>query len=137
MALRLQIQSWRWMGVPFYIRAGKCLRSLAPRVLVRLRPPPTLFSAGTIQPNHYRFRISPQVVIALGTMVKAIGEAEVGRAVELLAGYDPHGVEMDAYERLLGDAMKGDATQFAREDSVEQAWRIVDPALGTVVPVHE
>jgi glucose-6-phosphate 1-dehydrogenase len=90
-----------------------------------------------VVPNHYRFRISPDVVIALGTMVKAPGEDMVGQPQELIAIEHPSAEEMDAYEALLGAAMRGDATHFAREDYVEQAWRIVDPVLGNVVPVHE
>ena len=85
--------------------------------------------------NYIRFRISRDVAIALGAMVKAPGEAVEGRAVELLAVHHPDAAEMDAYERLLGDAMKGNATEFAREDYVEEAWRIVDPVLGTATPL--
>lgn len=136
-AVRLSINSWRWQGVPFFIRAGKCLPVTCTEVFVQLRRPPAIFAETPPPANYYRFRISPDVSIALGTMVKTPGEAMAGTPTELLASHHPDSAEMDAYERLLGDAMKGDATQFAREDYVEEAWRIVQPILGTVVPVHE
>jgi glucose-6-phosphate 1-dehydrogenase len=136
-AVRLSVNNWRWQGVPFHVRAGKCLPVTATEVLVRFRHPPALYTTATPPPNHLRFRISPDVAIALGTMVKAPGEQIAGRAVELLAVYHPDGAEMDAYERLLGDAMRGNATEFAREDYVEEAWRIVEPILGNATPVEE
>jgi glucose-6-phosphate 1-dehydrogenase len=135
-AVRLTLGSWRWQGVPVYIRAGKCLPVTCTEVFVRLRRPPAVFGA-TPPPNYYRFRIGPEVQIALGTLVKSPGEEMVGERVELLASHHPSGAEMDAYERLLGDAMKGDAFLFAREDYVEQAWRIVGAVLGNTVLVHE
>lgn len=134
-ALRLAIESWRWKGVPFFIRAGKCLPTTCTEVFVELQSPPSVFLP-TVQPNYLRFRLSPQVTIALGAMTKKPGEAMQEQPVELLVSHSPDGEEMDAYERLLGDAMRGDATLFAREDSVEAAWRIVDPILGNVVPVE-
>jgi glucose-6-phosphate 1-dehydrogenase len=136
-ALRLEIRSWRWQGVPFFIRAGKCLPVTCTEVFVQLQPPPAIYAVVPPPPNYYRFRISPDVQIALGTMVKTPGEAMVGEPAELLASHHPSSAEMDAYERLLGEALKGDATQFAREDYVEQAWRIVAPVLGNATPVHE
>jgi glucose-6-phosphate 1-dehydrogenase len=136
-AVRLWIHTWRWQGVPVYIRAGKCLPVTCTEVLVRLRHPPAVFSAEHLPGNYFRFRISPEVSIALGTMVRSSGEEMTGEPVELLASHHPDSHEMDAYERLLGEAMLGDATLFAREDSVEEAWRIVEPILDTVVPVHE
>jgi glucose-6-phosphate 1-dehydrogenase len=135
-ALRLEIHSWRWQGVPFFIRAGKCLPVTCTEVFVQLHRPPAIYGK-TPPPNYYRFRISPDVQIALGTMVKTPGEAMRGEPTELLAIHQPSSMEMDAYERLLGEAMKGDATDFAREDYVELAWRIVEPVLGTATPVHE
>ncbi|MGH9753551.1 MAG: glucose-6-phosphate dehydrogenase [Blastocatellia bacterium] len=135
-ALRLEIDSWRWQGVPFYIRAGKRLPVTCTEVLVRLRRPPTIYSSKALKPNHLRLRISPDVAIALGMMILAPGEEMTGQAVEMLASHHPQAGEMDAYERLLGDAMEGDATLFAREDYVEEAWRIVDPALKTDTPVY-
>jgi glucose-6-phosphate 1-dehydrogenase len=136
-ALRLGINSWRWHGVPFYIRAGKELPVTCTEVLARLRQPPAVYSATSPPPNYLRFRISPDVEIALGAMVKVPGEEMAGREIELLAYHHPTGDEMDAYERLLGEALKGDATLFAREDYVEEAWRIVDPVLKAGTPVHE
>jgi glucose-6-phosphate 1-dehydrogenase len=135
-ALRLGINSWRWHGVPFYIRAGKELPVTCTEVLVRFRQPPAVYSPTPPPANYLRFRISPDVGIALGVMVKVPTEEMAGTEVELLAVYHPSGDEMDAYERLLGDAMKGDATLFAREDYVEQAWRIVDPVLQADTPVY-
>jgi glucose-6-phosphate 1-dehydrogenase len=135
-ALRLGINSWRWHGVPFYIRAGKELPVTCTEVLVQFRRPPAVYSTNP-PPNYLRFRISPDVEIALGVMVKAPGEEMTGMPVELLAFHHPSGDEMDAYERLLGDALKGDATLFAREDYVEEAWRIVDPVLKAGTPVYQ
>jgi glucose-6-phosphate 1-dehydrogenase len=134
-ALRLEIHSWRWDGVPFYIRAGKELPVTAAEVLVKLRRPPALYSK-LPTPNYFRFRLSPDVTIALGTMVMSPGEEITGEQVELLASHHPSGDELDAYERLLGEAMRGDATLFAREDYVEDAWRVVEPVLGATTPVH-
>ena len=136
-ALRLEIKSWRWQGVPFFIRAGKELPVTCTEVLVRFHRPPAVYASTPPPPNYLRFRISPDVEIALGTMVKDPGDEMAGRQVELLAYHHPTKDEMDAYERLLGDAMKGDATLFAREDNVEEAWRIVDPLLKGGLPVCE
>jgi glucose-6-phosphate 1-dehydrogenase len=136
-ALRLEVTSWRWQGVPFYIRAGKCLPVTCTEVFVRLRRPPSLFPGCCPAPNHFRFRISPEVTIALGATVMDPQENMIGEAVELLMSHHPSAEEMDAYERLLGDAMAGDATLFAREDYVEEAWRIVDPVLKAGTPVYE
>jgi glucose-6-phosphate 1-dehydrogenase len=135
-ALRLGIHSWRWQGVPFFLRAGKELPVTCTEVLVQFRQPPGVYSPTLPPPNYLRFRISPDVQIALGVMVMTPGEEMAGREVELLAVHHPTKDEMDAYERLLGDAMKGDATLFAREDYVEEAWRIVDPVLKAGTPVH-
>ena len=136
-ALRLEVNSWRWQGVPFYIRAGKCLPVTCTEVVVRLRRPPTVFPACCPSPNYFRFRISPEVTIAFGLTVMDPEEKMIGQSVELLASRHPGAGEMDAYERLLGDAMEGDATLFAREDYVEEAWRIVDPVLKAGTPVYE
>jgi glucose-6-phosphate 1-dehydrogenase len=134
-AVRLHINSWRWQGVPFYIRAGKCLPVTCTEVRVDLRPPPPLYTASPLPLNYFRFRISPDMTIAIQAMVLDPKE-EVGRPVELVASHHPGGEDMDAYERLLGDAMKGDAADFAREDYVEAAWRIIDPVLGKATPVY-
>jgi glucose-6-phosphate 1-dehydrogenase len=136
-ALRLRINSWRWHGVPFYIRAGKELPVTCTEVLVQFRRPPAIYGSAQPPANYLRFRISPDVQIALGVMVKEPGEVMRGREIELLASHQVTKDEMDAYERLLGDAMKGDATLFAREDYVEEAWRIVDPVLAAAPPVQE
>jgi glucose-6-phosphate 1-dehydrogenase len=109
-------------------------------VLARFREPPTLFNAGTPSPNHLRFRISPEMTIAVGTNVMAPVTAAAGDAVEtveIIASQHPSPEEMEAYERVLGDAMVGDATHFARQDYVEEAWRIVDPVLKAASPVDE
>lgn len=136
-AVRLQINSWRWQGVPFYIRAGKSLPVTCTELMVRLRRPPRIFSADGIKPNYYRFRISPEVEIAHSLMVKSPDAEMSGVPIELVAMEGPHPNEMDAYERVLRDAMVGDATLFAREDYVEEAWRIVDPVLKANTPVYE
>jgi glucose-6-phosphate 1-dehydrogenase len=135
-ALKLSVNSWRWQGVPFYIRAGKSLPETSTEVFVRLRQPPTVYKAANQLPNHVRFRISPDVAIALGMMVLSPEHDFVGMPSELVASRHPRAGEMDAYERVLGDAMHGDATLFAREDYVEEAWRIVDPVLAANTPVY-
>jgi glucose-6-phosphate 1-dehydrogenase len=134
-ALKLEIDSWRWRGVPFYIRAGKSLPVTCTEVLVRLHQPPTMYRGFDLKPNYCRFRISPDVTLAFGVNVLAPAE-DTGETVELLASHHPGADEMDAYERVLGDAMAGDASLFAREDYVEEAWRIVDPVLKAGTPVY-
>ena len=136
-AVKLEIDSWRWQGVPFYIRAGKCLPVTCTEVLVRLRRPPTAYPRTGLASNHLRFRVSPDVAIALGMNVMAPGEEMVGQAAEMVASSHPGAEEMAAYERVLGDAMEGDATLFAREDYVEEAWRVVDPMLAASTPVYQ
>jgi glucose-6-phosphate 1-dehydrogenase len=136
-ALRLQIDSWRWQGVPFYIRAGKQLPVTCTEVVVRLRQPPTMFHGFDLESNYVRFRISPDVTIAIGANVIAPGQETVSQTAEMVGTQLPRADEMDAYERVLGDAMHGDATLFAREDYVEEAWRIVDPVLKAGTPVYE
>ena len=136
-AVRLHLDSWRWHGVPFLVRAGKCMPVTATEVFVELRQPPlNIFRADKpSHPNHFRFQLGPDVVIALGTRAKAPGEAMVGEAVELNVKHQGAD-EMEAYERLIGDAMKGDPSLFARQDSAEAQWRIVDPVLGDGSPAH-
>jgi glucose-6-phosphate 1-dehydrogenase len=134
-AVRLRIDSWRWDGVPFFIRAGKCLPTTATEVLVRLKRPP-LRQLCQDPPNHFRFRLGPEVTIAVGAQVKRPGEELIGEPTELALVHRPGGEEMDAYERLLGDAMEGDQTLFARQDAVEAAWAIVEPILGTSTELH-
>ena len=136
-ALRLEVDSWRWKGVPFYIRAGKCLPVTCTEVVVRLRQPPTMYEGFDLKPNYCRLRISPDVTIAIGANVIAPGQETVSACAEMLGSSHPRADEMDAYERVLGDAMEGDPTLFAREDYVEEAWRIVDPALRARTPISE
>ena len=136
-ALRLEIDSWRWKGVPIYIRAGKCLPVTCTEIIVRLRQPPTMYHGLDLKPNYVRFRISPDIAIAFGANILAPGDETDSAAVEIVASRHPGADERDAYERVLGDAMAGDATLFAREDYVEEAWRIVDPVLKDPTPVRE
>ena len=136
-ALKLYIDSWRWRGVPFYIRAGKSLAVTCTEILVRLRQPPTMYDHYDLKSNYVRFRISPDVVLAFGLNVVSPLNDGVSELSELLASRHPGAREMDAYERVLTDAMAGDATLFAREDYVEEAWRIVDPVLKAGTPLHE
>jgi glucose-6-phosphate 1-dehydrogenase len=136
-ALKLEIDSWRWAGVPFYIRSGKCLPVTCTEVIIRLRRAPKIFPTRNGVPNHFRFRISPETTIAIGVTVMDPEDKMIGEQTELLASHHPDAEEMDAYERVLGDAMVGDSTLFAREDYVEEAWRIVDPVLKERTPVFE
>ncbi len=136
-ALRLEINSWRWQGVPFFIRAGKCLPVTCTEVMVRFREPPVGYLSNDSDSAYMRLRISPDVVIALGMMVMAEDKPTEGRLSEMIASHHPGAGEEDAYERLLSAAMIGDATQFAREDYVEEAWRIVDPVMKSDTPVYE
>ena len=122
-------------GVPFYIRAGKCLPVTSTEVICRLRKPPSLVPDEVLRSNYLRFRINPDVTIAMGMTVLSADETSVQPA-EMIASEQASAEEMDAYERVLGDAMAGDATLFAREDYVEEAWRIVDPLLKNATPVY-
>jgi len=141
-ALRLNVDSWRWAGVPFYVRAGKSLTMTTTEVFVELRNPPQVVftEASPSVGNYVRFRLSPQVAIAIGARAKRPGEGMAGRPVELSVveqaqqGSDGR---MGDYERLLGDAMAGDATLFARQDVVEAAWAIVDPVIHGPSPMYE
>jgi glucose-6-phosphate 1-dehydrogenase len=133
-ALRLWIDSWRWEGVPFLVRAGKSLPLTATEVVATLkRPPVASFAHGAA--NRVRFRLGPQIAIALGVRVKRPGEEWRGQTTELDAAYAPR--DMLAYERLLGDAMRGERGLFTRQDAVEVAWEIVEPVLVGETPVHE
>ena len=136
-ALRLEIDSWRWKGVPFFLRAGKQLPVTCTEVLLRMRQPPTMYEGYDLKQNYLRLRISPDVLIAIGINIMAVSDAAAGGVNEMIANQHPEAGEMDAYERVLGDAMSGDATLFAREDYVEEAWRIVDPVLKAGTPVFE
>ena len=136
-ALKLNIHSWRWKDVPFYVRAGKLLPVTCTEIVARFRKPPTLLSNGALKENHLRFRISPDVAIGMGMMTLASADTFAMESTEMLASSAPRVGEMEAYERLLTAAMEGDGTLFAREDYVEEAWRIVDPILKTDSPVYE
>ncbi|MGH7244029.1 MAG: glucose-6-phosphate dehydrogenase [Phycisphaerales bacterium] len=134
-AIRLEVDSWRWRGVPFFLRAGKCLPVTCTEVLIRLKQPPTMFNRYDLACNTVRIRISPDMTVAIGANVPSADEKSSVKS-EMLATRQPLPEDMEAYERVLGDAMIGDATLFAREDSVEEAWRIVDPMLKAAPPVH-
>jgi glucose-6-phosphate 1-dehydrogenase len=139
-ALRLCLESWRWSGVPFYIRAGKKLATTATEVFVTLkRPPHTLFEdVVSAPPNHFRFRLSPHVVLELGARAKRPGDKMLGETVLLDACHESAS-ERPPYQRLLGDAMRGDQLLFAREDGVLAAWRVVEPVIGEAsskLPFH-
>ena len=136
-ALKLNIRSWRWKDVPFYVRAGKLLPLTCTEIVARFRKPPTLLSNGALKENHLRFRISPDVAIGMGMMTLAAADTFAMESTEMLASSAPRAGEMEAYERLLTAAMEGDGTLFAREDYVEEAWRIVDPILKTDSPIYE
>ncbi|MBJ6723850.1 glucose-6-phosphate dehydrogenase [Geomesophilobacter sediminis] len=136
-AVQLFIDTWRWAGIPFYVRAGKCLPVTSTTVTVSFKRPPRE-TFGEIVPafsNHLRFRLSPDVLIGLGMRVKVPGERRVGEDVELIAAQN-EGDAMAPYERLLGDAMRGDNSLFASESTIEEQWRIVDPILGNVTPLY-
>ncbi|MBI3941441.1 MAG: glucose-6-phosphate dehydrogenase [Chloroflexi bacterium] len=136
-ALRLTINSWRWRGVPFYIRTGKKLPVNVAEVTLTLRQPPPIFSEVTPPANYFRFRVTPNLVIAAGALVKVEGEKNQAQPVELILttqATDPY--EVGAYAALLGDALEGDAGRFVRQDYVEEAWRIFDPILDNATPVY-
>ncbi|PZO10858.1 MAG: glucose-6-phosphate dehydrogenase [Lysobacteraceae bacterium] len=137
-ALCLYIDTWRWAGVPFNIRAGKCLPITATEVRVNLKCPPLAIfdeiSAATS--NYFRFRLSPDVTISAGARVKQHGETMSGEPVELIARHEPPGQDLP-YERLLRAALRGDPALFTRDDSVEAAWRVIAPALADGGPVQD
>ena len=137
-AIRLHLDTPRWSGVPIDIRAGKRLPLTSTEIRVDLKPAAHAVFEETAprDVNYVRFRLSPDVVISLGARIKAAGEAMIGESVELLAR-DSTADDMGPYERLLGDALRGDATLFVREDEVESAWRVVDPILGNVTALQE
>jgi glucose-6-phosphate 1-dehydrogenase len=141
-ALQLHVDSWRWDGVPFYVRAGKSLAKTVTEVMIELKKPPQVVfhEAVPLRGNYVRLRLSPVVEIAMGARTKQAGEDMKGEHVELLVSERPeqgHDGRMDAYERLLGDAIAGDATLFARQDVVEAAWAIVDPVIHGPSPMHD
>jgi|KBSMisStandDraft_5_1062788.scaffolds.fasta_scaffold00493_21 glucose-6-phosphate 1-dehydrogenase len=134
-AVRIQVSSWRWDGVPFLIRSGKCLPVTATEVVVKLRRPP-LRKLSRKDANTFRFRLGPDMALSLSARVKKPGPEMVGTTVELAAVKQDTSDEADAYERLLTDAMNGDATLFVRQDAVEAAWAVVEPVLDNVTPLH-
>jgi glucose-6-phosphate 1-dehydrogenase len=137
-AVKVHIDTWRWAGVPFYIRAGKRLPLTATEVLVEFRRPPLAVFGELVgsRSNHLRLRLSPIMRIALGMRVKVAGEQMVGEDVELVATDQPR-EDRPPYERLLGDALEGDDELFAREDTVEAEWQVVEPILGDAAPLYE
>ncbi len=140
-ALRLSVDSWRWQGVPFFVRAGKCLAKTVTEVAIELKLPPQVVfpEPPPTVGNTVRFRLSPEVSITVDARAKKPGEQMTGRPVSLTVTEQPaQGTDgrMDAYERLLGDAMAGDATLFARQDVVEAAWAIVDPIIHGPSPMY-
>jgi len=133
-AVRLEVDSWRWAGVPFLIRAGKRLPVTATEVLVKLKRPP--LGSAELGSNYFRFRLGPSLFLGLGANIKRPGEGMGSMPTELSAVNKEQSEEVGAYERLLTDAMRGDNMLFVREDAVEAAWSIVDPILDNAAPVH-
>lgn len=136
-AFKLEINSWRWRGVPFFLRAGKCLPVTSTEIIVRLRQPPTMYEGFDLKMNHCRLRVGPDVAFAICLNSVATEDESRNQPIEISWGRCPGAKEMDAYERVLGDAMAGDPSLFAREDYVEEAWRIVDPVLKAGTPVFQ
>ena len=138
-ALRLWIDSWRWRDVPFFVRAGKSLHTTCTEVMIELKQAPPVVFREAVPPsgNHVRFRLGPDMEIAVGARVKRPGERMAGEPIELSVMHQPSVDEMSAYERLLGDAINGEATLFARQDVVEAAWEIVDPLLHAKTELFE
>jgi glucose-6-phosphate 1-dehydrogenase len=136
-AVQLRVDSWRWQGVPFYIRTGKCLPVTSTEILMRLRRPPTVFPSAAPLSNYFRFRILPRQTLAFGVTSMDEAGLMIGQRTELVASRQPGADEKAAYERVLGDALAGDAALFARMDYVEEAWRIVDAVPTMNVPVRE
>ena len=133
-AVRLEVDSWRWAGVPFLIRAGKCLPVAATEVFVKLKQPPlSRLGPGS---NYFRFRLGPDLSISLGARIKRPGAKMDSMPAELSAIKKTQSEELQAYERLLTDAMQGDAMLFVREDAVEAAWSVVEPILGNAAAVQ-
>jgi glucose-6-phosphate 1-dehydrogenase len=134
-AMTFGINSWRWKGVPFYVRAGKCLPLTTTEVVVTLRQAPAVFSTVAPPANYFRFRVTPSQTIAIGSFTKVPGEMQ-GHSVELTVSEHEDPAEMSAYEELLSDALRGNSARFARQDYVEEAWRIVDPVIGAATPAY-
>jgi glucose-6-phosphate 1-dehydrogenase len=137
-ALRLHIDTWRWAGVPFFIRTGKCLPLTSCEVMVSLKEPPLAVfdAASTAQTNYFRLRLGPEVTLAVGARVKRAGERMRGESVELVARHQPVGEELP-YQRLIGEALRGDPSRFTSDACVEAAWAVLEPVLDNAEPVHE
>jgi len=136
-ALQLEVNTPRWQGVPIYLRAGKNLPVECTEIFFRLKPTPLMYSAYQVGQNYIRIRISPQVTIAMGMNAIHPDNETESRLVELITTHDPDSIEMTPYERVLTDALAGDPTLFAREDYVEEAWRIVDPVIKAKTPLYQ
>ena len=134
-AMRLEVQTWRWQGVPFYIRTGKCLPETCTEVFVTLHRPMAVYGRSS-EPNHFRFRLTPVIEIGLGARIMGPSEDLAGKTVELRVDHQEIPNEISPYERLLDEAMKGNQALFAREDTVELAWKIVDPVFSGDFPIH-
>jgi glucose-6-phosphate 1-dehydrogenase len=135
-ALRLFLNSWRWKGVPFFIRTGKSLETTATQIVAKMRRPPAIFTNEQPIANYIRFQVSPDVKMAIGALEKTQGQGFHGHPVELLSSTPHQASEMLPYEELLEDAMAGNQRRFARQDYVEQSWRILDPILTEDSPLH-
>jgi glucose-6-phosphate 1-dehydrogenase len=135
-AVRLFIDSWRWKGVPVYLRTGKSLPVSCTELVLRMRRPPSMFDDAELARNSIRIRIAPEITLATGVNVPAVND-DSPTQIEIVASHQPQKGEMEAYERVLGDAIAGDASLFARQDFVEEAWRIVQPILDEPPPVQE
>jgi len=133
-AVRFEVDSWRWAGVPFLIRAGKCMKKTVTEVMVKLKRPPLARPAA--ERNYYRFRLGPDISLASGLRIKKPGTKMVAMPIEMLAVDHVLGDEVEAYERLLTDAMQGDSLLFVREDAVDASWVVVQNLLGNIAPVH-
>ena len=135
-AMRLNINSWRWKSVPFFIRTGKSLATTGTQIVARLRKPPMIFSDQQPQQNYIRFQVSPNVKIAIGALEKSFGSGFIGHSTELVAATPPTPDDMLPYEELIEDAMAGNQRRFARQDYVEESWRLLDPILNAKLPIH-
>jgi glucose-6-phosphate 1-dehydrogenase len=134
-AMRLNINSWRWKSVPFFIRTGKCLGTTGTQIVARLRKPPMIFSSEQSSQNYIKFQVSPDVKIAIGALEKSFGQGFIGHPTELVAATPPTPNDMLPYEELIEDAMIGNQRRFARQDYVEESWRLLDPILSANLPI--
>jgi glucose-6-phosphate 1-dehydrogenase len=135
-AMKLNINSWRWKSVPFFIRTGKSLATTGTQIIARLRQPPNIFSSDNHHSNYIRFQVSPDVKIAIGALEKSYGQGFIGHPTELIAATAPTANDMLPYEELIEDAMVGNQRRFARQDYVEESWRLLDPILQANLPIH-